>query len=59
MSKRTFRILFSVLAAGIIALAGMNIALDNEKTWDECYAMANAKVSWEQTFHSGAWGDGV
>lgn len=59
MSKRTFRILFSVLAAGIIALAGMNIALDNEKTWDECYAMANAKISWEQTFHSGAWGEGV
>ena len=59
MNKRTFRILFSVLAAGIIALAGMNIALDNEKTWDSEHPMANAKVSWEQTFFSGAWGEGV
>lgn len=59
MSKRTFRIFITVIAAGIIALAGMNIALDNEKTWDECYEMANAKVSWEQTFHSGAWSEGT
>ena len=55
MSKRTFKILFSVLAAGIIALAGMNIALDNEKTWDECYAMENVNVNWEQTYFPGSW----
>lgn len=57
MSKRTFSIFISVIAAGIIALAGMNMALENEKTWDECYEMANAKISWQQTFHSGAWSE--
>lgn len=57
MNKRTFSIFISVIAAGIIALAGMNMALDNEKTWDECYEMANAKISWLQTFHGGAWSE--
>ena len=55
MSRKTFRISISVIAAVIIALIGMNISLDNEKTWDVCYEMANTKVSWKQTFHPGAW----
>lgn len=45
MSRKTFCILFSVLAAIIIALAGMNIRLDSEKNWDVCYEMANQHIT--------------
>ena len=57
MSRKAFWIFFSVLAAVIIALAGMNLALNSEKTWDESFPMANARVSWEQTFRAGAWSE--
>jgi hypothetical protein len=46
MSRKTFRILFSILAAVIIALIVMNISLDNEKTWDVCYEMANKHIEY-------------
>ena len=46
MSRKTFRILFSILAGIIMALIVMNISLDNEKTWDECYEMTNKRIEW-------------
>jgi len=46
MSRKTFRISISVIAAVILALIGMNIALDSEKTWDVCYDMANRGIEW-------------
>jgi len=55
MGKRAFRITISIMAAVLFALIGMNISLDNEKTWDVCYEMTNTNVTWLQTFHSGAW----
>lgn len=55
MNRKTFGISISVIAAAIIALAAMNISLDNEKTWDVSYAMANTHVSWLQTNYPGAW----
>lgn len=55
MARKTFGITVSILAAVIIALAGLNRMEDSRKTWDVCFEMANAKVSWNQTFHSGAW----
>lgn len=55
MKRKTFCIMMGAVTAVIIALAGLNIAIDNEKTWDACHPMANAKVSWEQSFHSGGW----
>lgn len=55
MARKTFGITVSILAAVIIALAGLNRMEDNRKTWDVCFEMANAKVSWSQTFHSGTW----
>ena len=55
MRRKTFGITAGILAAVIIALAGANIALDNRKDWDVCYGMANAKISWKQTYHGGAW----
>lgn len=57
MKRKTFGITISVLAAVVIALAGLNIGLDRRVTWDSCYEMANAKISWEQTFHSGPWSE--
>lgn len=57
MSRRAFAIIMSVLAAAIIALAGADMALETEKTWDSEYPMANSRISWEQTFHSGAWSE--
>ena len=55
MSRKAFGIFIGAAAAVIIALIGMNMALDNRKTWDVCYEMANTHVSWRQTFHAGAW----
>lgn len=57
MSRKSFVIVLGVLAAMIIALAGMNAGIDRRKNWDTCYEMANAKISWEQTFHSGPWSE--
>lgn len=45
MSRKTFRILFSIMAAVVLALIGMNIQLDNEKTWDASYEMANRHIT--------------
>lgn len=55
MGKRAFRITISIMAAVLLALIGMNKAIDNKKTWDVCYEMTNTNVTWLQTFHSGAW----
>ena len=57
MTRKTFSILFSTLAAVIIAMAVMNARPVEAKGWDTCHAMANANISWEQTFFSGAWGE--
>ena len=57
MNRKSFVIVLGVLAAMIIALAGMNAGIDRRKNWDTCYEMANAKISWEQTFRSGSWSE--
>lgn len=57
MSKRAFRISICVLAAVIMALAGAEIAMDQRKTWDSEHPMANVRISWEQSFHPGAWAE--
>jgi len=57
MSKKSFRIIISILAVVIITIFGMNIAEDQKKTWDSEHPMANARISWEQTYHSGAWSE--
>ena len=55
MSGRTFKITFSIMAVVLAALIFLNIMEDNRKTWDVCYDMANAKISWQQTFYPGPW----
>lgn len=47
----------AVIMAVIIALAGLEISLGNEKTWDCEHPMANTRISWEQSFHPGAWAE--
>lgn len=51
MSRRTFRIFICVIAAVLAVLIGANAAVGNEKTWDVSYQMANAKISWLQTYY--------
>lgn len=55
MSRKTFAIFISVIAAVIMAMAGIAAAKENERTWDSEHPMANAGISWSQTFHGGSW----
>lgn len=59
MSKRAFGITLAIVAVAIMLeiMAGYFIGKAIEATWDVCYEMANAKVSWEQSFHPGAWAE--
>jgi len=56
MKKRIPMILAIVLLGGMIAL---NVAVKKpEREPDVVHPFANARVSWGQTFHSGAWDSG-
>ena len=57
MSGKKFRIIIGALAVVIAALVYLNIKEDNRKTWDVCYEMANAKISWQQTHYGGPWSE--
>ena len=53
MKKRLPMIMALAVLAGMIAL---NIAVkEPELEPDAVYPMANARISWEQTFYGGAW----
>ena len=55
MSRKAFLIAFGIIMAALIALAVWAFSSAEEKTWDTCHPMANVNVSWQQTFHGGAW----
>ena len=38
-----------------MAMAGIAAAKENERTWDSEHPMANAEISWSQTFHGGSF----
>lgn len=57
MTRKSFLITLAVLILVISGLIVLNRAEDNRQTWDSEHPMVNTKVSWEQTFHSGAWSD--
>lgn len=59
MSRKRFIIVLGIIAAAIMLeiLAGYFAGKAIEKTWDVCYEMTNTKISWEQTFHPGVWGE--
>ena len=44
-----------VLASGKPRLIVLNRAEDNRQTWDTEHPMVNTNVSWEETWHKGAW----
>jgi len=48
----TLAVLVSVIA-GLIALNMSDIGIEN--AWDAEFPMANAHITWEQTFHAGHW----
>ena len=46
---------FTILAAVIITLAGLEIGLKEPEKWDVSHEITNAQISWDQTFHGGNW----
>lgn len=55
LKKRVPVIISLLLLAGMIWL---NVAVPAPKMEpDSEHPMANAQICWEQTFHSGSWGD--
>lgn len=56
MSRKSFLITLAALLAVIIGLAVEDFCVADEKpVWDVSYPMANTRISWEQTYHAGAW----
>ena len=53
MSRGTFIIIFSILMALIIVLAGWAISHAQERTWDVCYEMTNREIEWTGAGYSG------
>ena len=47
----------AVLVLVISGLIVLNRAEDNRQTWDTEHPMVNTNVSWEETWHKGAWSD--
>ena len=47
-------ILLMIIAWGVMEIRGIN---EKAEEWPQVtsYPMANAKISWEQTYHGGAW----
>lgn len=56
IKKRVPLFVSMLILAGMIALNAAVPAPEPEA--DSVHPMANASVSWEQTYHAGAWGDG-
>ena len=54
-----FRAVMTLILAAILCWGGIEIhmILHRPAEWKpaESFPMANAKISWEQTFHGGAW----
>ncbi len=56
IKKRVPMIISLIVLAGMIAL---NVCVKEPVLEpDTVHPFANARVSWEQTFHAGSWGDG-
>ena len=53
-----FIVTLAVLLSAIAGLVALNLSdIGRQKTWDIEIPMANAHVSWIQTYHSGSWSD--
>ena len=53
-------ILILIMTAGILDICGV-FKKTEEQEWQptEIYPMANANISWEQSFHPGGWGNDI
>ena len=49
-------ILVLIMTAGVLSVCGVFDSNIPEWRPDGIYPMANANISWEQSFHSGPWG---
>lgn len=58
MKRKTFMIALAAVLAVVAMEIAAGTAMDRagEKHWDTIHGMANANISWEQTWYSGAWG---
>ena len=56
MKRKTFYTMATIIAAAVISLAWLSFGGADEPAWDVCYPMANANISWNQTYHGGAFG---
>ena len=57
-NKGTFTIICAVILLCLVVLAILTMCgVIDDITWkpDVVYPMANAKISWLQTYHPGAW----
>ena len=52
-ARKLLLILMAVIL--IIGVVATILEARSEQTWDAEFPMANAHVSWEQTFRGGAW----
>ena len=57
MTRKAFLITFGVIMAVIIAVLVWGLTAEAEKTWDSEHPMANARVTWLETFHAGGWSE--
>lgn len=57
MTRKSFLITLAVLILVISGLIVLNRAEDNRQTWDSVHPFVNTRISWEQSFHAGAWSD--
>ena len=57
MSRKGFVITLSILAAAIGAMVCAITGSTNRQDWDVSYGMANAHISWQQTYHAGSWNE--
>lgn len=58
-TKGQIIVIVFILIAIIIGLIWCEIEEWSEFKWEPAfkYPMANAHISWEQTYHSGSWGE--
>ena len=56
ITKKVVSAMLRIILIALIALVVCTFFnVQAEKAWDVEYPMANAKVTWQQSYHSGGW----
>ena len=58
-TKGSIIFILMILLAIMIGLVWNILEAEPVKEPDVCYPMANARISWEQSFHAGSWNNAV